>query len=158
MFLTEMVSFLLEEGSQDLEQVGRAAGRDWSPLKLARYHNVYKILKDKLHPRVLQEGKFRLHQSKVAQFHRRICDGCFCVGLFLVSPSLHFFLSWHANSTSRKSGGCTANAPMIIVSRISTSASNAAITKSFFTTQITSLEAKWARNLTRITMARTMTI
>lgn len=84
--LVKTVEVLLDGGSQSLSKIGGASGREWTPLKLARYHGVYEMVKDKLAPPPEVDGNkstesLQLYESPVAEFHRRVCEACFCVGV-----------------------------------------------------------------------------
>lgn len=84
--LVETVDVLLDGASQGLSKIGDTYGREWTPLKLARYHGVYDMVKEHLAPPTKADGNdssesLQLHQSPVAKFHYRFCNACFCVGV-----------------------------------------------------------------------------
>jgi hypothetical protein len=54
--LVKAVEVLLDGGSQDLSKIDDGSGRQWMPLKLARYHRVYEMVKDKLAPPIEVNG------------------------------------------------------------------------------------------------------
>ncbi|KAM7194063.1 Ankyrin repeat-containing domain protein [Naviculisporaceae sp. PSN 640] len=102
--LVQTVELLLDGDSQGLSKIGHASERAWTPVKLAKYHGVFDILKDKLamtptykadggNNKQHTEEEAQLYESPVAVKHTRLCDACFCQlhGIYYTCPSKDCF-------------------------------------------------------------------
>ncbi|KAH7146250.1 ankyrin repeat-containing domain protein [Dactylonectria macrodidyma] len=81
--MVQTVEALLDGDLGRRSRVATAGDRDWTPLKLARYHGVYEIVKHLLSPPAEEDGSIstespQLYESPVAKAQDWVCDACFC--------------------------------------------------------------------------------
>jgi ankyrin repeat protein len=92
----EVIKFLLDRGA-DPRIKGKGLDREWSPVKVARYHGaddtIVQLLIAKLKSRLVDEGEEdtwddAFHASKKARKQDDICDSCLFVSILMLSPSI----------------------------------------------------------------------